>query len=108
MNCKLGGTLWKVQIPLQNTMIVGIDTYHEGANRNKSVGGLVASLNSTFTRYYSRPHINEGAKEELGSGLIHCFVESLEMFKEVNHQLPQKIIIYRDGKSLNFYSFSVA
>lgn len=106
MNCKLGGTLWAVKIPLQNTMIVGIDTYHEGANRGKTVGGLVASINASFTRYYSRPHIQESAKEELVAGLVNCMVEALESFKQFNDKnLPDKIIIFRDGKA-QFWAFS--
>lgn len=106
MNCKLGGTLWGVKIPLQNTMIVGIDTYHEAGNRGKSVGGLVASINSSFTRYYSRPHLQESAKEELIAGLIHCMVEALECYKHHNEkQLPDKIIIYRDGELINLIKF---
>eukprot|EP00057_Strongylocentrotus_purpuratus_P018254 XP_011672728.1 PREDICTED: piwi-like protein 1 [Strongylocentrotus purpuratus] len=29
MNCKMGGDLWRVEIPLSNLMIIGIDSYHD-------------------------------------------------------------------------------
>ena len=35
-------------------MVVGIDCYHDSAQKGRSVGGIVASLNPLLTRYYSR------------------------------------------------------
>jgi aubergine-like protein len=35
-------------------MIVGIDTYHDTKTRGRSVAGVVATLNHTFTKYYSQ------------------------------------------------------
>lgn len=32
-------------------MVVGIDTYHDSAQRGRSVGGFIASTNTTMTRY---------------------------------------------------------
>lgn len=98
INCKLGGSLWGIKIPLNNTMIVGIDTYHEVGNRGKAVSGLVASINASFTRYFSRPHIQQNVKEELVAGLANLLVEALQSYMTYNEkQLPDKIIIYRDG-----------
>lgn len=99
MNCKLGGALWGINVPLKNTMIVGIDTYH-GSTDGKTgtaVGGLVASINSSFTRYFSKPNL-QGKKEELVSGITSCLVEALQVYKDHNNStLPERIIIYRDG-----------
>uniref|UniRef100_A0A8C4WYB8 Piwi domain-containing protein n=1 Tax=Eptatretus burgeri TaxID=7764 RepID=A0A8C4WYB8_EPTBU len=51
MNCKMGGVLWSVNIPLKSLMIVGLDVYHDTTKRMCSVAGVVASLNrSCFTR----------------------------------------------------------
>ena len=50
MTTKLGGAPWSVEIPLQKTMVIGFDTYHDTANAGKSVGALVASLNDTHSR----------------------------------------------------------
>lgn len=96
MNCKLGGTLWAIKIPLPKTMICGIDTYHEAGHKGITVGGFVASLNPEFTRWYSRPTIQE-KREELVNGLIASMESSLTAFKAFNGYYPDRIIIYRDG-----------
>ena len=50
MNCKLGGEPWAVNIPMENTMVIGYDTYHDSAQKGRSVGAVVASMNKTFTK----------------------------------------------------------
>lgn len=40
MNCKMGGALWSVKIPLKNVMICGIDTYHDPSKKHRSVSGM--------------------------------------------------------------------
>lgn len=37
MNCKLGGTLWALNMPYKNCMVIGIDVYH-GAGKDSCVG----------------------------------------------------------------------
>jgi len=49
-------------------MVVGIDTYHDSSKKGRSVGGFVASLNKTFTRYYSET-IFQSSMQELIDGL---------------------------------------
>ena len=34
-------------------MVIGYDTYHDSAQKGRSVGAVVASMNSTFTKYLS-------------------------------------------------------
>ena len=46
MNCKLGGEPWAVK----DTMVIGCDTYHDSKTKGRSVGAVVTSLNSTFTK----------------------------------------------------------
>lgn len=52
INCKLGGQLWVMDIPLARTMLVGIDVCHDTSSRNakQSVAGFCASMNATFTK----------------------------------------------------------
>uniref|UniRef100_A0AAX7TJI3 Piwi domain-containing protein n=1 Tax=Astatotilapia calliptera TaxID=8154 RepID=A0AAX7TJI3_ASTCA len=73
MACKMGGELWSVEIPLKQLMIVGIDCYHDTAAGKRSIGALVASLNQSMSRWFSK-----------------CFL----LF---NGCLPSRIIVYRDG-----------
>ena len=38
LNCKLGGDLWAVEVPLKGLMVVGYDTYHDSSQKGQSVG----------------------------------------------------------------------
>ncbi|BES88029.1 piwi-like [Nesidiocoris tenuis] len=96
MNCKLGGTLWTLKIPLKNTMVIGIDTYHDAKQRGSSVGAIVASLNAPLTRWFSRIY-SQDAGQELIDGLVMAFVACLHKYKETNGNFPDQVIIYRDG-----------
>ncbi|XP_044132910.1 piwi-like protein 2 [Bufo gargarizans] len=98
INCKLGGELWGVDIPLKCMMVIGIDVYHDPSRGLRSVTGFVASMNQCLTRWYSQvvfqlPH------QEIVDGLKLCLVGALQKFYEVNHVLPEKIVVYRDGVS---------
>lgn len=94
MNCKIGGSLWSIKIPLKNVMICGIDTYHDTKKKDNSVGAFVASLNSTYTEWYSRA-ILQSQKEEMINGLSQSLVNSLDTYKQRNGTLPDKIILFR-------------
>lgn len=93
INCKLGGTLWTVKIPVQSGwMVCGIDVYHE--TNKKSVCGFVASMNNSFTRYYSEAMFQEG---EIGDYFKVPFKKSLEIWKQKSGSYPDRVIIFRDG-----------
>lgn len=94
MNCKLGGTLWSIKIPLKKTMLCGVDTYH--GSDGTTVGGFVASMNEEFTRWSSRPAIQQ-KREELVNGLTASMGAALRAYKNFNKEYPDRIILYRDG-----------
>ena len=96
INCKLGGELWAIDIPLRGLMICGIDVYHEASGRGNSVAAFVASLNRFASRWYSKAII-QSPRQEVIDGLKHSFTESIKKYFEVNNALPERIIIYRDG-----------
>jgi aubergine-like protein len=50
LNCKLGGEVWAVEIPLKNLMVIGIDCYHDSLSKGKSISGFVASMNHSLTK----------------------------------------------------------
>ncbi|XP_063276175.1 piwi-like protein 2 [Prinia subflava] len=98
INCKLGGQLWGVDIPLKQLMVVGMDIHHSRSQGMRSVIGFVASMNQTLTKWYSRvafqmPH------QEIADSLRICLSQALRRFYERNHSLPMKIVVYRDGVS---------
>ncbi|XP_022111916.1 piwi-like protein 1 [Acanthaster planci] len=96
INCKLGGELWSLDIPVSKMMVVGIDVYHDPARGGKSIGAFVASTNKLLTRWYSRVCF-QTPQQELIDGLKLCLVASIKKYHEINHDLPQKIVIFRDG-----------
>ncbi|XP_033476014.2 piwi-like protein 2 isoform X1 [Epinephelus lanceolatus] len=98
VNSKLGGELWTVNVPLKNLMVVGVDVHHDTSKAHQSVMGFVASLNSSLTRWYSRVTF-QAPTEELINGFRVCLLAALQKYYEVNHNLPEKIVVYRDGVS---------
>ncbi|XP_069817070.1 piwi-like protein 1 [Dendropsophus ebraccatus] len=96
MNCKMGGELWSVEIPLKELMIVGIDCYHDTLAGKRSIAAFVASLNQGLTRWYSRC-ILQDQKQEIVDGLKVCMQAALKAWYSCNKALPSRIIIYRDG-----------
>ncbi|KAL4105103.1 hypothetical protein QTP88_020376 [Uroleucon formosanum] len=99
INCKLGGACWAIDIPLKNTMIVGIDVYHEKGKQMSSVVGFVASMDKTFTEWYSVAAMQRSTHQELMKSVQDAFHKVIIQFKARNGLLPDKIIIYRDGVS---------
>ncbi|NXM66782.1 PIWL1 protein, partial [Serilophus lunatus] len=96
MNCKMGGELWSVEIPLKQVMIVGIDCYHDTVSGRRSVAGFVSSLNQTMTRWFSRCVV-QSPGQELVDGLKACLQTALKNWSKWNNSLPSRIFVYRDG-----------
>lgn len=92
INCKLGGTLWTVSIPVRTWMVCGIDVYH--GTGKQSVCGFVGSLNHTFTRWYS---VAFAQSKEISDHMKVGFASVLEKRKEIEGAFPSHVIIYRDG-----------
>ncbi|XP_065515119.1 piwi-like protein 2 isoform X2 [Lathamus discolor] len=98
MNCKLGGELWGVDIPLKQLMVIGMDVYHNHRKGMRSVIGFVASMNPVLTRWYSRV-VFQMPHQEIADSLRLCLADALQHFHEMNHCLPRKIVVFRDGVS---------
>ncbi|XP_010147022.1 PREDICTED: piwi-like protein 2, partial [Eurypyga helias] len=98
INCKLGGELWGVDVPLKQLMVIGMDVYHSRSRGMRSVFGFVASMNQVLTKWYSRV-VFQMPHQEIADSLRLCLADALEHFHEMNHCLPRKIVVYRDGVS---------
>ncbi|XP_061585884.1 piwi-like protein 1 isoform X1 [Cololabis saira] len=94
--CKIGGELWSVEIPLKMLMIVGIDCYHDTAGGKRSIGALVASLNNSMTRWYSKCVLQHKG-QEIMDGLKMALSGALKDYLKFNEHLPSRIIVFRDG-----------
>lgn len=97
MNCKLGGEPWAVEIPMQDSMVIGYDTYHDSAQKGRSVGAVVASMNKTFTKYLSIANLHTNPAQELNDNMCPAITQALRKYNEFNGCLPKRIILYRDG-----------
>jgi eukaryotic translation initiation factor 2C len=83
------------------TMVVGIDVTHPSPGSKDgapSVAGLVASTDKHLGQFPATFRIQDSRKEMV-SGLEGMFVSPLKLWRKNNPQLPENIIIYRDGVS---------
>uniref|UniRef100_A0A8C5LMS0 Piwi like RNA-mediated silencing 4 n=1 Tax=Leptobrachium leishanense TaxID=445787 RepID=A0A8C5LMS0_9ANUR len=94
--CKTGGELWAVEIPLKSLMVVGIDVNKDALNKSHSVVGFVASTNSRLTRWFSRCVIQK-TSSDFADCLKVCMKGAIQKWVECNKDLPNRIIVYRDG-----------
>ncbi|XP_036382072.1 piwi-like protein 2 [Megalops cyprinoides] len=86
-------------VPSQkHLMVIGVDVHHDTSKKSRSVMGFVASLNNSLTRWYSRVTF-QMPNEEVINGFRVCLLAALQKYYEVNHSLPEKIVVYRDGVS---------
>jgi len=96
MNCKMGGEVWHLDVPLSNTMVVGIDTYHDSSKKGRSVAGVVATMNKALTKYYTAVSF-QNSHEELVNGLAASLSKCLTAYHKQNGVLPERVIVFRDG-----------
>ncbi|MCL4130653.1 UNVERIFIED_CONTAM: hypothetical protein GTU68_053210 [Idotea baltica] len=96
MNCKLGGDVWNLNIPLKNVMVIGYDAYHDSVTKAHSYGATVSSMNHNWTKYYGQVarHTN---KEELTDNFSVAVKRALEGYMKENNVLPSTVIVFRDG-----------
>ena len=98
INCKLGGALWALSIPMENCMICGIDVYHAGIGQSSkgSVAGFVASLDRMLTTWHSKICL-QGRHQELVDMLQICMISAIKAYYKRNKRYPDRIIVFRDG-----------
>ena len=80
-------------------MVIGYDTYHDTAQKGRSVGAIVASMNQALTKYMSlaNMHTTSDSAQELHNNLCPNILKMLRKYNDLNGQLPSRIILYRDG-----------
>lgn len=98
INCKLGGIPWVIKIPLDGLLLIGFDVTHDTNNKRMSYGAMVANLNPQENggSFYSQVNRHEDGIQ-LSNHFGTNIVAAITKYKEVWKQLPEKIIIYRDG-----------
>jgi aubergine-like protein len=88
-------------------MIIGIDVCHTA--KKQSVVGFCASLNDSYTSYYSRVTFQHATQVKFDFNTIHLLYQeiidkltslvhdALRTFFSKNKKLPDRIIVFRDG-----------
>jgi len=112
-NLKLGGVNQLLDpqklgiISEGKTMVVGLDVTHPSpgsAENAPSVAGIVASIDKSLAQWPAAISVQTG-RQEMVSGLKDLLKSRLRLWKEKgrNTQLPENILIYRDGVSEGQY-----
>ena len=89
----------------ENCMVCGIDSYHDATKKGGSVAGFVASLNQTFTRWFSKVCF-QGPGQELVDGLKTCFMSALKCYYDVSIQLIWTYVVFNFDVSVTVYDMS--
>ena len=111
INLKLGGTNHAVEGPGMNfikdgkTMVVGYDVTHPSAESQSnapSIAGMVASIDGTLGQWPSVLRIQKG-RQEMVDDLKLMLKECLARWRKMHSNLPENLLIYRDGVSEGQY-----
>ena len=104
INAKLGGisyiTIQKKSIKDRKIMVIGVDSSHI---KGKGTGvAMVATINDSFTNFFNKEIIikEENNKEKFQYCISSFIEESIFAYKIENNEIPNNIIIYRQGVSL--------
>ncbi|KAJ6029801.1 hypothetical protein N7499_012209 [Penicillium canescens] len=112
INLKLGGANQALRtadlgiISEGKTMLVGIDVTHPSpgsASSAPSVAGIVASVDSTLAQWPAEIRV-QVARQEMVADLEILLVSRLLHWRNLNKNLPENIIVYRDGVSEGQYN----
>ncbi|KAN0105642.1 Piwi domain containing protein [Russula decolorans] len=115
VNMKLGGVNHSVdeasisKLRQPPTMLVGMDVTHPGPSTVKgtpSIAAIVASVDLRFCQYPASMRIQE-SKKEMITDLRDMMEERLQAYRTKNRDLPQRVLVYRDGVSEGQFSIVV-
>ncbi|ODN04208.1 Piwi-like protein 1 [Orchesella cincta] len=96
MNAKLGGVPWTVENSIKKLMVVGLDMYHSGNGNADTVSAMVATTCDNLAKCYSTvSKLPKGAT--LSDKVKIDFDKCLQAYRNINNQLPNRIIVYRSG-----------
>ncbi len=111
-NLKAGGINQTVEPPKLGiisegkTMVVGIDVTHPSPGSKEtapSVAGIVASIDKVLGQWPAEFAIQSVRKQEMVSSLEFMFLSRLKLWQKHNRNLPENVLIYRDGVSEGQY-----
>jgi eukaryotic translation initiation factor 2C len=111
-NLKLGGRNHSLDpsklgfIRHGKTMVVGIDVTHPSpgsSSKAPSIAGIVASVDGWLGQWPADIRV-QPARQEMVVDLDALFKSRLVLWREMNKNLPENILVYRDGVSEGQYN----
>ncbi|KAI1291220.1 ribonuclease H-like domain-containing protein [Xylaria venustula] len=110
-NLKLGGTNHSIEpeklgfIAQTKTMVVGIDVTHPSpgfSSAAPSVAGIVASIDASLGQWPADIRV-QPARQEMVTDLESMFKSRFLFWRERNKNIPENVLVYRDGVSESQY-----
>ncbi|KZL66534.1 rna interference and gene silencing protein, partial [Colletotrichum incanum] len=118
VNLKLGGNNQLIDssqlglVSEDKTMVVGIDVTHpspDSSRRAPSIAGMVASVDRWLGQWPAILRIQSEARQEMVSSLTDMLKSRLQLWKDIgkHRELPENILVYRDGVSEGQYQMVI-
>ncbi|KAH7643424.1 argonaute 2 [Dermatophagoides farinae] len=85
----------------RKTMAIGVDVAHPSPSEKNlpSIAAMVANVDESFARYTSSVKIQKFFRQEIIQELDKMLIDLLRAYEMETNQLPERIILYRDGVS---------
>ena len=102
MVCKMGGELWHVRFPRTDAIVIGVSSQHVLPHMpNDIMFGFCATLNASFTEYFSDVVIvprNSG--RERGEAIARMTGLAVQEYVRRNGAAPGRVIVFREELSM--------
>ena len=69
-------------------------TYHDSLHKDKSIGAVVSSINTSFTKFISMADFHS-KQSEITDQMCPAIAKALRKYKAENGCLPERVIMYR-------------
>jgi aubergine-like protein len=97
INCKLGGIPWMINLPIKGLMTIGFDVSHHPRDPSRSMGALCATMDLKKSSAFYSTTMEYRTGNEMVQNLDKYISEALKMYVESCKELPERIVMYRDG-----------
>lgn len=95
---KLGSNLWCIERTVNSTLVLGSTTAN--ASKNRSICSVVSQYGKNFSKSFSAFKIaGDQSPKNVSIAMTDLVIEHVENYLKVNGNVPESLIIYRQGTS---------
>ena len=95
---KLGSNLWCVDRSLNKGLVLGAATAN--ASKGRSITSMTSQFGNHFSRIFSTTRlISDQSRPGIGKAMSESVKEHVDNYVKANGQLPQNLVLYRQGAS---------